>query len=157
MTPEQLTAKYGPVVGQFNSKSKPETLYEVRCKDGAHTCQCPAWRFRRTCRHVDYAKAHPLKWADGTPYEKAFATTSPLPVTTFMPAKELEYANEMVLVGELLAAMPARASRLVQIAHKRRMCRVLRDNAALIGPVKEQPPVQLALPMEGVRLVTFED
>ena len=157
MTPAQLLEKYGPVVGQFNSKSKPDTVYEVRCKDGSHSCQCPAWRFRRTCRHVDYMIAHPLKWADGTPATEVFASAPPMPMPTFMSAKDLEYTNEMVLVGELLGAMPARVARLVKLADKRRMCRVLRDNAILIGPVKEQPPAQPALPLDGVRLVTFED
>lgn len=54
MTDQQKESQYGPVVARLSSKSDPDKIYEVRYRDGRHSCQCNAWRFRKTCRHVNY-------------------------------------------------------------------------------------------------------
>ena len=56
MTEAQKTDQYGPVVARLESASKPGKEYEVRFKDEAWSCQCSSWRFRKTCRHVEYCR-----------------------------------------------------------------------------------------------------
>lgn len=52
MTHEQKTAKYGPVVMLYASRSAPDTVYEVRGTLDALTCNCKTFIFGKSCLHV---------------------------------------------------------------------------------------------------------
>lgn len=56
MTELQVENLFGPVVAEVASSSNPKKSYQVRMKNGAWSCACAGWKFRRTCRHIDYCK-----------------------------------------------------------------------------------------------------
>lgn len=65
MTPGDLDNKYGPVVAEVASSSDPRRSYQVRCKDGGvFSCTCAGFKFRRTCRHIDYCKEKNIRVAE---------------------------------------------------------------------------------------------
>lgn len=56
MTATQVESRWGPIVSQYNSTRTPEIVYDVRYKGGKYSCNCPGWRFRKSCRHVRHAQ-----------------------------------------------------------------------------------------------------
>ena len=56
MTSQQVESRYGPVVAVVSSSSEPDKVYEVRSDGASWSCQCPGYRFRRTCRHIEAAR-----------------------------------------------------------------------------------------------------
>jgi hypothetical protein len=46
-------SKNGHVIKSFQSRSDPTKTYEVmKYDDGSHSCNCPGWVYRRSCRHI---------------------------------------------------------------------------------------------------------
>lgn len=63
MTEEAKLARYGEVIGSYESSSSPGTMYQVRCSpSGEVTCNCKGWIFHKKCWHLTAASnAIPLK------------------------------------------------------------------------------------------------
>ena len=58
MTDGEKDARWGPVVGTFDSSSDPGKRYEVRRKaKDMYSCQCKGWVYHRHCKHCDMAAA----------------------------------------------------------------------------------------------------
>lgn len=56
MTPEEKDSRWGPVVGTFDSSSRPGEKYEVRRRaENQYSCQCKGWIFHKKCKHCDLA------------------------------------------------------------------------------------------------------
>lgn len=74
MNDESVTARYGHVVGRFQSTRTPDIYYDVRLKGDVCSCNCPGFRFNGKCRHVEYAAAADLMGnADSTVGDPAVA------------------------------------------------------------------------------------
>lgn len=59
MTENDKIAKYGPIVSFVGSMShKDKKPYEIRCKDGIHTCNCGGFPFSKeipkSCKHIRF-------------------------------------------------------------------------------------------------------
>ena len=53
MTDTQILERWGPVVADFESRSKPGIRHRVRFKE-RYSCTCPGWKFRKDCRHTKH-------------------------------------------------------------------------------------------------------
>lgn len=71
MTEQQIIDKYGPVVATVSSKSSPGKSYQVRLLDGAWSCGCAGWKFRRECRHIQYCVANGITNEDTSIIDEA--------------------------------------------------------------------------------------
>ena len=65
MNETEKLARYGEIIGRYESSSRAGTFYEVRCNAaGEVTCNCKGWVFHRKCWHLTAsANAIPLKFA----------------------------------------------------------------------------------------------
>ena len=53
MTEEAKLARYGEIVGRYESSSRAGAFYEVRVSPaGETTCNCKGWIFHRKCWHL---------------------------------------------------------------------------------------------------------
>jgi hypothetical protein len=42
----------GALVARLPSSRHADVVYEVRIDESGYSCSCPAWSFRKKCRHV---------------------------------------------------------------------------------------------------------
>jgi hypothetical protein len=141
MTDVQKFSRYGPVVGRFNSVHDPDHIWEVREKTDAdgtvsHSCNCLGWRFRKTCKHVQFVEQ-----------SKAMPVATTVPVVK--PLSLEEQLADLVLAEIKAQNVGEIRDRIVAVIRK-----FHRTSMVFLQPKSE--PIQNVF-LGGVRLITLED
>lgn len=154
MTEADKIDRYGEVVGRFNSRSRPDDVYEVRIKDGRLSCNCKGWIFNREspkrCRHTTYVaqqgnvESRLLQAAQSTiEAKRAQQKTAPAVDATLLEiAREIEAVLDSRHVGWTDQA-------------RARVMGVLVRHSARFAKGASAPVVSNRT--DGVRLITFDD
>ena len=127
MTDEQVLAKYGPVVSEFES-SRSTKKYQVRYLDGNYSCNCPGFIYNKECRRAKECQENGLTGEPKDPLVEAV-------VAVF---EELDYWGTGTI-------RRPKAKEFAQLLRQR-----LGDS--LPGPVSQEPEMPRV-----TRMITLED
>lgn len=156
MTSQDKDARYGPVVLWCKSKSKPDQApYEVRMKNGVHSCNCKSWIFNRDkpkhCRHTDEARRlQRIPIMDVKPVQvKPQVQVDPREVWADRLAQELVE----IAIGYAKAKVIGTLTRARMTKH---LLTALGGQPTAVKPVV-QPQEEVCELLGGVRVITFDD